>query len=325
MTVICEQCDPPREIANAGALRFHAVSAHDADAGHCPICNKDFKRLTAHTKRMHAAAPVDLAGGDDRSRGPGADAAGEANPDDDDDVERRPAIGDYLTDDDRAPSSSGPRRKLRDRVRSKLWGNNDAATSSTSTAGGSDLYTTPGEKRPRVRAAKRATTAPIMGLAWGGLGRLLERTGTDIPVGRTMQFQSPAAGDILDRLIAQTWVDRVLQPFAEKVDDVEALGALFALPVLVATIERSPTAAVALEPFLRQAVEANILTMAPVAKKKKADAKKLRDLVADLDPELADQPDPIETILQAIFAPPPANAPPPASENDGHHAGVHAV
>ncbi len=42
-----------------------------------------------------------------------------------------------------------------------------------------------------------------------------------------MQFQSEIAGDVLDRLIAKTWVDRLLQPIASKADNLEAAGALY--------------------------------------------------------------------------------------------------
>lgn len=307
----CPDCD--RDFPNKGTLRVHAIAKHGADAGECPVCGETFDRVTAHLKKSHGGN-VDPGAGTIPPRGPGAGSDPRANLDDDapladvvDIGERTPNMG----DDDAAPDTT-PRSTMRDKITRRLWGSRtSSAPTSSSTAAG---YVS-NEKTPRQRNARRATTAPIGTLAWGGIGALLQRSGADIPVGRTMQFQSDAAGDILDRLIAHTWFDRVLQPFAQRTDELEALAGLVSLPILVGMVERSDAAAETLQPLLVEAVRANLVAMAPVVKRKRAEAKKFAEAVAELDPKLAATDDPVGTILAAIFAAPDQAPPAPPGAN----------
>lgn len=298
MTVTCPEpeCEG-REFAGNGQLAVHNRAKHGAGGGVCELCvpPKEWKNLAAH-QRGHK---VDAGAGGD-SRGPGA-AGADTEPAAaslfDDNAERAPRFGDTAP----PPPSSSRKGKLRDKVRGKLWG---AEPKDAAPANSGPMYGSTAEKPPKSNA-RRADTAPIMSLVWGGAGWMLERTNADVPVGRTMQFQAEHAGVILDRLIARTWVDKLLQPLAAKADEVEALGALFAMPVLVAVVERSPGAAVSLEPLLREAVRANLVSMAPVVKRKRAEAKRFAEAVEAIDPGLAAEGDPVATILAAIFAPPP--------------------
>lgn len=315
-------------------LKFHAIGKHQANAGDCPHCGKSFKNLALHKCKV-----LDPAGGGGvTDSGPGAaTGAGRANLDDDDELELddgrevAPAFALDLDDDDKADE---PRpRGVKARVQRRLWGTKDADSTRTrprvDNAGAGSPPTGAGgyrETRPKLRNAKRATTAPIGTMLWGGLGAALERSGADVPVGRTLQFQSDAAGDILDKLIANTWADRVLQPFAEKTEELEALSALFALPVLVAIVERSEASAVALEPLLKEAVRQNIVSMAPVVQRKEKDAKKLAETAAKLGVPAGE--DPVLTILNAIFAPPtmpPAPVDEPSPNGSDARAGAPAA
>lgn len=311
----CPAAESGREFKN---LRFHMIAKHKANAGLCTDCVPpvEVDNLPVHRARAHPSTAAPASNPSDPG---GAGAAADPLPFADD-TERAPRFGGASSPP--PPPSSSKRGRLRDKVRGKLWGAADDAATGAPDGGG---YETPPsrERRPRT-GAKRANAGPILSLLWGGTGTLLERSGADVPVGRTLQFQAPAAGDLLDRLVANTWLDRVLQPLASKADDVEAVGALLAMPVLVAMVERSPALAVTLEPVLREVVAANLLNMAPVVKKKKADEKKLHDIVAELDPELGAADDPVGMMLAAIFTPPPEREPAADVHANGQGEPAHA-
>lgn len=292
----------PRQFASEGALRFHNNAKHGGREGDCPECGKHFGNLASHM-RVHRRADVEAPAATepvDEVEAPVAGPVFESE-------ERPPVFGPYTGPEVEAPASRLTRRRgrpsgrLRERVQARVWGKTDGPP-----PGGGAGYEAPtAEKRPRSKGGSRADTTPIFSMAWGGLGALLMRTGADVPVGRTLQFQQDMAGDVLDRLIARTWVDRIIQPLARKTDDVEALGALLALPALVAVIERSDEAAVAMAPVLREAVKANLAAMAPAIKRRKDQEKKYARAVEDLNLGLPPGADPIDSVLAAIFAPPP--------------------
>lgn len=199
-------------------------------------------------------------------------------------VTDEPDIATTTEDDESAPvfGESPPKRaKIRDRFKAKL------------TVPSSGL------------AKRREPGAAALALGWSGVGTLLIRTQVDVPVGRTLQFQADIAGETLDRLIAHTFLDRLLQPIAKNVGAMEEIGSLIALPMLVGAIERNPEAAPMLEPMLRTAVMANLTQLAPLVKKKKAEEAKFAKAVKDLDLGLEPGADPVEAVLNAIFAPPP--------------------
>lgn len=157
------------------------------------------------------------------------------------------------------------------------------------------------ERKPRV-TRRRQSAAELLGMAYGGLGSLLVKTEADVPVGRTLQIQAPVAGPILDKWLSGTIIDRVLQPFVAKVDDLEDLAALVMLPILVGTLERSPDLAPMLEPMARQAIRANLVHLAAAEKKRKANEAKYVKALEEL--EIPDGDDPVTAILQSIFRPP---------------------
>lgn len=314
-TVICPICTDddtglPREFKSEGALRMHNRNKHPV-IERCPVCGDEFANLPSHMRRhTNADAKAQAAARSDATQA-GTSAAGPVASDEPDDdapsSERRPTVPFDLPPD--APPS---RRKVKDRVRAKLWGK--AADDDTSPPAGS-AYASP-ERKPK-RAGARASTAPIMSMLWGGAGTVLVRSGADTGVGRVMQFQQAMAGDVLDRLIQRTWLDRLIQPIASKTDDVEAVGALFGMLVLVAAMERAgPDAAQSMVPILREAVKANITAMAPVVKKRKADEAKFAKAVEDLNIITPDGVDPVDAIIMEIFAPPPGmtDAPPAADQ-----------
>lgn len=172
-------------------------------------------------------------------------------------------------------------------------------------------------KPPRsIRA--RSSGAELLSGAWGLLGMGLIRTGADVPVGRCLQFQAPAAGEILDKALAGTLVDRALiQPIAARADDAEAVAALVGLPLLVFAFERaSEELRPVLEPLLVEALRAHLAAMVPVMKKKQAKERELAKVVDDLRAEglvpegTADVDDAIQAMYGAIFQPAEEPAPP---------------
>lgn len=298
----CPDAESGRLFASEGALRFHVNAKHGGRAGLCPECGREFGNLASHM-RVHRRPAEPVAAPSDPFDV--ADLDGEAV------SEERPPVdfGGPVTEPFtptakvRLTSRGGDaRRSLRDRVQSRVWGKDTPPAP----PGGGAGYESPkatGEKRPKRQAA-RADAGTVLGLAWASVGGLLMRSGADVPVGRVMQFQAPVAGDVLDRLIARTWVDRIVQPIARKSDDVEALGALFALPALVALMERNEEAAVALDGTLRAVISANLDAMAPAVKKAREKERKHAKAVEELNLGLPAGADPVEAILQAIFAPP---------------------
>lgn len=205
-------------------------------------------------------------------------------------------------------------------MRASVWGAPSGDPASAPTPGGNgSSYDAPeaprGKTKAPPRTATRVNTSDIGSLVWGGIGSGLVRTGLDVPVGRCMRFQAPMAGAILDEWWARTWFDRiVLQRIAPRMDDTEKLGALLLLPVLVAVAERSPEGQ-AFGPVLGAVIQANLVHMAPVVKKQRADAEKLRKAMVDLDMGLPEGVDPIQAIADMLFAPPDVA---PDAEPPGH-------
>lgn len=160
------------------------------------------------------------------------------------------------------------------------------------------------EKRP-VTHVRREPIADLVTFIWGGVGMILEQSGTDAPVGRVLQFEAPLAGRKIDELIANTWLDAILQPLAKQADKIEGLGSVIMFPLLVGAYERNPAIGPAIEPILRQVVRSTITDMAPVLRKQQSDAKKAAEAIKDMSTilDLEDGVDPVDAILSSIFRP----------------------
>lgn len=311
--VQCEVPDCPdhlsgREFANEGALRLHGNAKHGTDAGTCLECDppREFNRLSLHRAKAHPVFSPGPSPGVSSAPADGQPAAAPPAPPGAEEFVEEVVPGGITPTP--PPPGPTPRPRLRDRVRKSVWGATPDTPGPASVGNGSS-YDAPaaegGRKAKAPRAAARVNTSDIGSLVWGGLGAGLEKTGIDVPVGRCMKFQAPMAGAILDEWWARTWFDRiVLQRIAPRMDDTEKLGALLLLPVLVAVAERSPEGQ-AFGPLLGQVIQANLVHMAPVVKKQRADAKKLADAMRDLDMGLPEGVDPIQAIADMIFAPPP--------------------
>lgn len=163
-------------------------------------------------------------------------------------------------------------------------------------------------EKPAGRKRKRESTAELLGYGWGGIGWLVIRLG-DAPVGRAMQFQTAAAGPVLEKITADTVIDRaVLQPLARNADAWKDVGTLFMLPVIVAAIERSPDAALTFEPILREVLLANAALIVPVMRKRQAEQAAREEALGDLGIGGVDE------MIAALFAPIATTPPPGGAE-----------
>ncbi len=205
-----------------------------------------------------------------------------------------------VTPFDEAPPAEPAKRSWKE----KLWGDAADKPAAPKTL----------ERAPRRR---RKSTEGIWQLLWTGVGRGLIYTRADIPVGNVMSFQGPVVGPILDKAIAGTFVDTLLQPLAGAGERFEDVSDVVALPALIGIMERAPQLAPALEPLVRKAIRRHLVEYARMAKaQKKADAeyaKALEDL--GMAPE---GNDPVDGILAQIWA----GVETPAESNNGHVAGA---
>lgn len=163
----------------------------------------------------------------------------------------------------------------------------------------------PEEVRPTEHFA-RSSGADFFTWCFRGLGTALVQSGRDVPVGRTIAFQAPISGNRLDKLVAHSWIDGLLQPLFRKTSELEGLGAVLALPILVGMFERSPGMAPMLTELLKPAVYATFNELAPILQKQRTDDRRVYRKVANLN-EIFDLPkdaDPFDAFMQAVFSQP---------------------
>jgi hypothetical protein len=154
------------------------------------------------------------------------------------------------------------------------------------------------DRKPRK---KRVATDGVWQTAWTITGIALVKTGADVPVGNCLQFQAPIVGSIIDEAIANTALDKLVQPLAANGEKVKTISSVLALPVLVGVLERNPAAAPMLEPLLRIAIADHLIAMAPVIKEQRKRDEQYRKAVEELGVDMENGEDPIETILASIF------------------------
>ena len=177
---------------------------------------------------------------------------------------------------------------------------------------GSETYTQPEEKPEEVKPTPhypRANGRDLFSWAARALGTVLIQSGKDVPVGRVVSFQAPITGKRIDSLIANTWIDTLLQPLFRKSAELEGFATIVALPLAVASMERSPAMAPMIAQAMRPLVYATFDELAPLLREeKRADRRKYRT-VAD-DPEykalfgLDRDDDPFEAFMTSIFPTP---------------------
>lgn len=193
----------------------------------------------------------------------------------------------------------------RDNLTNDLFGTPEAPTEET-TEEIFDGETTPPTKsdfkEDKYSPPKRGRESgeKIFGAALIGVGAILVNRRIDPPVGRVLQFESPLAAKKIDDAIAGTIIDRLLQPLFRKSDDIEGLGAVLGLPILVGIYERRPEMAPVLEPMLYEVMGVMMDQLAPVMRKEKTKQRRTARSLADMSETFNLPPgtkDPIAAIL----------------------------
>jgi hypothetical protein len=110
--------------------------------------------------------------------------------------------------------------------------------------------------RPIVSRAKttraRVSVEKLIGGAWRMLAQAIQPI--NLPVARVLDVQAPVAGMVLEDIVKNTVVDRVLQPLARVGEGGEVAFALMGPPVLVGLLTAKPDMAPVLVPMLRAAL-----------------------------------------------------------------------
>jgi hypothetical protein len=172
------------------------------------------------------------------------------------------------------------------------------------------LSTAPPPKRPKGSPPRRSRArVPLSELFEGTLGLAggaLMMSGRDIPVGQALSFEAPVAGEKLDAIIAGTMLDRLLQPIARAGGLAKDVGAVLALPLLVALIERRPYLYDPLKPFILPIVTSVALDLAEMQERNK---ERLKEAQAKAGGAQID----VEALMAMLFqgAPPPGYQPAP--------------
>jgi hypothetical protein len=149
----------------------------------------------------------------------------------------------------------------------------------------------------------RVTAEPLLGSAWQMAAAGLVMSGADIPVGRCMMLQAPAAGALLDTALAGTLPDKLLiQPMAKAGARGANLSALLGPPLIIGLIERQPALYEPLKPILKGLLTAYLVETWPQVKKMRDQEAKAMEILAEMAGE--DMPD-VDTLLDNLFAPPP--------------------
>lgn len=158
------------------------------------------------------------------------------------------------------------------------------------------------EKRPRG-SSRRASAAPTIEDVWSALGGVAVRSGRHQPLGRCLQWQAPVAGELLDDALKGSIVDRVLlQPVAKGRGRFDALGAILGPPLIVFAIQSQPDRAEVLLPMLRSSIRSSLPLMVPAIRKVQAREAAAAAAAAELFPDLPAGADPVDAILEMMFA-----------------------
>jgi len=166
----------------------------------------------------------------------------------------------------------------------------------------------PFSKKTREKAPKgvgrRVSTSETIQDVWAAIGGIAIRTGRHAPLGRYLQWQAPAAGEMLDQALAGSILDRkLLQPAVKTRGRLDVLGAVIFPPAIIVAIEMNPERAPQLVPILKSAIRASLPSLLPAMKKAQAKEEKVNKAVAEMFGE--DFPpgvDPVDMVIEQMFS-----------------------
>jgi hypothetical protein len=163
-------------------------------------------------------------------------------------------------------------------------------------------------KKPSIRKHhSRQSVEKVIGWGWSMLGNMLENVNP--PMGRVMEMQGPVAGELLEGVVKDTVIDRVLQPLARAGERGEILFALAGPPLLIGAISARPQMAPLLVPPLREALMSWMRVAGPSLEKKKAEAEQFKEEYGQGVDEL------IEFFLFGVDGPPVESDVPTTTDN----------
>lgn len=149
-------------------------------------------------------------------------------------------------------------------------------------------------KPAKVTGGRRLSAAETLTDLWSGGGSLVARTG-HVPTGRMLQFQSPAAGEMLDDALKGTVFDKlILQRIVGGRSTIDTMFALFGPPVCAWQMEKAVAsgdqrrvefAETALKAVIKQSLPVMLPAMKKAKKKEMEQAQAMTELleVADLE------------------------------------------
>jgi hypothetical protein len=158
-------------------------------------------------------------------------------------------------------------------------------------------------EKPPKGVGRRVSTAASIEDAWSAIGGVAVRTGRHAPLGRYLQFQAPAAGEMLDQALSGTAFDRkILQPGVKARGRLDVVSSVIAPPLLIMAIERDPSKAEMLLPMLKASIRSSLPTMLPAMKKAAARETKINEAVKDFFPDMPEGVDPVDLVISEMFA-----------------------
>ena len=158
------------------------------------------------------------------------------------------------------------------------------------------------EKMPKS-PGRRHSTAETIEDVWAAIGGVAQRTGRHAPLGRYLQWQAPAAGEMLDQALAGSFVDRrFLQPAVKTRGRLDVLAAVIGPPAIILAIEQNPDRANQLLPVLKSAIRSSLPTLLPAMKKAQAREEKVNKAVTELfGDDFPPGVDPVDVVLEQMF------------------------
>jgi hypothetical protein len=150
------------------------------------------------------------------------------------------------------------------------------------------------DKPPKPKGAKRKRVALDDTIATGW--RFLAGLAKPLPAtSRLLKIQAPVAGTLLEPIVKDTIVDRILQPIARTTEGAEAVAVLLGTPALVTAIQLNP----AIMPFALPALRELLIRMVKLTGPAMAQAlKQEREFEAEFGGTVDDL---IEMLFAGVF------------------------
>lgn len=157
------------------------------------------------------------------------------------------------------------------------------------------------EQKPKPYQ-KRVSGADSISDAWQALGGLISRNPRHRPSGMLLQWQSAAAGEIIDEAVKGTAIDRlIIQKAVRARGRFDLVGAILFPPAIVFAIEMNPDRAPMLLPLLESTLRSSLPHMVPAVKKARKREADQAEAIRELFPDAPEGSDPIQALIAELF------------------------